>query len=240
MLESPLATTTTWNFSNSEPALIDNQPAAFGRVREVSLYGAWRLPVLPFTLEVRHQTSGEGIGSDFEYRRTRVAMSGNLGLGQIASLVPQFAYGRLTESMVPQEAFYLGGSHSLRSVEGASLGGTGFALARLDLIGANDILEVAHIPHPAMFPIQLGLFAGIGAVWGKDPYGGPTVPGVDWPETESWLSEAGASLIYQPGLPDPTTSIRLNFAEALGPEREIHRWTISITRALDLITPFED
>jgi hypothetical protein len=239
MLESALQTTTTWNFARRDPVVIGNLPAAFGRARELELHAAWRLPRVPVTAEVAHQTSGKAIGSDFEYRRTRVSMSGNFGLGSIASLVPQVEYGRLTESPVPQEAFYLGGARTLRSLPGASRGGTGIALARLDVIGTTDVLAWAHVPHPAAFPIQAGLFAATGAVWGPDPYGGPAVRGHGWPRANSWLSEAGASLIYQPGLPDPASFVRLDFAQPLGPARERTRWTLSYTRALDLVRPFE-
>src|SRR5262249_7764416 len=75
------------------------------------------------------------------------------------------------------EAFYLGGTRSLRSVHGDTYGGTGLALARVDLIEMPDVLEVLHIPHPAMTPIQLAVFAATGSVWGTDPYGGASPPG---------------------------------------------------------------
>jgi hypothetical protein len=195
--------------------------------------------VLPITGEVSHHTSGGAIGSDFEYRRTRVALSGAFGLGRIATAVPQLLYGRLTGTPLPQASFFLGGSHSLRSVPTSSRAGTGLALARVDVIGATDILRWARIPHPDAFPLQAGIFGGIGAVWGPDPTGGPAVPGVDWPDDRhAWLSEAGVSILYQPGIPDPTWLLRLSRSWALGPARELDRWSISYTRALDLVKPF--
>jgi len=123
------------------------------------------------------------------------------------------------DSRLPGAAgfFYLGGQHSLRSLTGDSRGGTGLALARLDVVESPDLLTLAHIPHPAMLPLQAGVFAASGAVWGADPYGGPSVPGLDWPRRQGWLSEAGASLIYQPGIPDPLWMLRLNVAWPLGP-----------------------
>jgi hypothetical protein len=236
MLESPLAVTTTWNLLKKPLAVPFNLAATPGRAHEARLEAAWRIPKLPVIAEIAHQTSGHAIGSDFEYRRTRAAMSGNFGWGPI-SIVPQAEYGRVDGTPTPQSSFYIGGAHTLRSLTRDARGGTGIAVARLDLIEAPDLLKLAHVPHPAMFPLQAGLFAGIGAVWGADPYGGPTVPGADWPHRESWMSEVGASLIYQPGIPDPTSLVRFNFARALGPAREHIRFSISYSRALDLVKP---
>lgn len=237
MLEKPLATTTTWNLLRREPKLVLNLPAERGRVREIQLETGLRLPFTPVTVQLDHDVADGAIGSDFEYGRTRVAASSEIGIGDLATLVPQVAYGRQTGDAIPQAAFYLGGAHSMRSLESASRGGTGLALARLDLLGASDILRLAHIPHPAAFPIQAGLFVASGAVWGADPYGGPARPGKDGPRSEDWIHEAGVSLVYQPGIPDPTTLIRFNYMWPLGPGRESRRWSISISRALDLVKP---
>ena len=240
MLESALETTTTWNLTDKQPVVIDNTPATFGRVHEIELEAAVRPPWLPVTAEVIHQTSGRAIGSDFEYRRTYAAASADIGLGGVASVLPQIAYGKFSGTLIPQAAFYLGGPQTLRSVPGVGVGGSGMTLARLDVIETPDLLELAHIPHPAAFPLQAGVFAAAGAVWGTDPYGGPTVPGVDWPHAQAWLSEVGASLIYQPGFPDPTGLMRLNVSWPLGPEREYLRFTVSYSRALDLVRPLGD
>lgn len=239
MVEKPLVTTTGWDLLHHELAVFDNLPAAAGRVREVTFEGSWRLPFAPVTTEVEHVTSGAGIDSDFEYRRTRVSASGEFPVGRVAALVPQGMYGRLYDRLVPQQAFYLGGTHTLRSMETSALGGAAMALARVDLIGAPDLLESAGIPHPAMFPIQGAIFFATGAVWGEDPYGGPERPGRDWPRREAWLSEAGFSLIWQPGIPDPLHYFRFDYTIPIGPERpEQTRWTLSYTRALDLVRPF--
>jgi hypothetical protein len=237
MHESALVTTTTWNLRNRDLIVVDNLAASAGRVREMQFTGTWRVPGAPVTAEFEHVTAGSTIGSDLEYRRTRGAVSGDFGLGQIATFVPQVSYGRLTPVLIPQEAFYLGGSHSLHSLEGEARAGTGLALARVDLIGAQDILALAHIPHPAMMPIQAGLFGGVGAVWGPDPHGGPGATGDWWPERNAWLGEVGASLIYQPGIPDPLNAFRFNYAVPLGSSRNRTRWSISYMRAIDLVNP---
>lgn len=240
MLESPLATTATWNLAHATPRVIGNLPAWLGRTHEFELEGAARLPLLPLSAEARWASASHAAGSDLEYRRIRLGLAGDFAIGHAIAIVPQLAYGRLTQEAVPQAAFYLGGSHTLRSVEGASRGGTGMALARLDLIEAPDLLELARIPHPAMFPLQAGVFAGAGAVWGVDPYGGPARGGLDWPDPEHWVSEAGVALLYRPGIPDPAGFMRLEYAWPLGPSIEKARFTMSYTRAMDLLRPLGD
>jgi len=236
--EKPLRTTTTWTLSHGDLTIIDNYPAASGIVREYEASGTWVLPVVPFTLEGVHRVSSKSLGSDFDYQRGKITASGKIGVGRFATLVPQFAYGRLWGDVIPQASLFLGGTRTLRSVPGSALGGAGLALARMDLLGARDLLEMAHLPHPAMFPIQGGVFIGTGAVWGKDPYGGPTRPGTDWPARELWISEAGVSLFYQPGVPEPGGFLRLSYAWPLGPGYGSRRLLVSYTRALDLVRPF--
>lgn len=237
MLESPLSTTTTWNLTGRDISVLGNLAAVPGRIADVELSATWRLPVIPFTAEVAHHEGTDAFGGDFDYSRTRGSLAGSYGIGGLATLVPQFLYGHLNGDVLPQTSFYMGGSHSLRSVPAQSLAGSGVAVARLDLIGAADILALARIPHPDALPMQLGIFAGAGAVWGQDPYGGPTRRGVDWPGRENWVSEVGVSLSYQPGIPDPTMLMRINYAVPLGPDREHEKWTISFTRAIDLVRP---
>lgn len=238
LLESPLAVTTRWNLTRQAIALPTNLPAALGRTRELVLVAGTRWPGLPLWSQVEHQFSDRALGSDFDYRRTRVALGGELPLGGHLSILPQFAYGRLGGDAVPQASFYLGGAHSLRSLSGGTLGGTGLALARLDLIGADDLLALAHLPHPSMFPIQGGLFVATGAVWGADPFGGAGTPVSGWPEKTAWLSEAGASLLYRPGIPEDDGYFRLNYAHPLGNRAGKGRWTVTYSRALDLLRAF--
>ena len=125
----------------------------------------------------------------------------------------------------------------MRGILGASRGGTGLAIARLDLIGAHDFLALARLPHPAWLPLQAGAFAAAGAAWGADPFGGPKRGGLDWPDQEHWVSEAGAALLWRPGLPDPTGLFRFSYAWALGPARESAGFTASYSRALVLVKP---
>lgn len=240
MDESPIATSAGWNLFDRPLSTYDNLAAFPGRAREFEYLAVARVDPFPAEAELIHQTSGNAIGSDFEYRRTRIALSGDIGLAGRATLMPQLVYGRLTGQALPQASFYLGGSRSMRSMSSSARGGTGYAQARLEAIGADDVLESLRIPHPAFLPLQLGLFAGVGAVWGVDPFGGPSRSGGDWPDKEHWVSEAGVSLIYQPGVPSPTTLVRLNYAWPIGPERESSSFSVSISHAMDLLRTARD
>uniref|UniRef100_A0A832MNN4 Bacterial surface antigen (D15) domain-containing protein n=1 Tax=Eiseniibacteriota bacterium TaxID=2212470 RepID=A0A832MNN4_UNCEI len=240
LAESPRAVTATWNLLDRVPVVTGNLPAASARVHELAYALGVRLPRVPVTLEAHHATSGDALGSDLEYRRTRLTAGADLSLGRAASLVPQVVYGRLSGAPAPQAAFYLGGSRTLRSVEGSSLGGTGLALARVDLIGTGDLLAALRIPHPAAFPVHGALFAGAGAVWGPDPYGGRTRPGLDWPHREEWRGEYGFSLMWRPGVPDPAGFLRMSIAWPAGRVHEGARLSVTWARGLDLLRPFED
>jgi hypothetical protein len=237
MLETPIATSATWNLTNAEPVVIGNLPAARGRNREFSLEAGTRVPWFPVWAEAGYASSSGATSSDFEYRRTRAALAGDYAAGRWLAIVPQLVYGRLTGEAIPQASFYLGGTNSSRGLLGATRGGTGMTLARLDLIEAEDVLALARVPHPAWLPIQIGAFASAGAVWGADPYGGPARGGVDWPDEEHWVSEAGGALLWRPGLPDPAGFFRFSYAWPLGPDRESARFTATYSRALALVKP---
>ncbi len=235
-LERPLPVTTTWNLLDRELRVPDNLPAWRGRARELRLSGGVRVPFTPLDLDVRYLTAGRATGSDFEYRRTRLSLGGDLGLGRPLALVPQLVYGRLAGPLVPQAAFYLGGG-TLSTSDGDDRGGSGLALGRLDLVTTFDVLAAARLPHPDATPIQAGLFVSTGAVWGVDPYTGRRRDGTDWPRAGDWLPEAGVSLYYQPGLPTPDDLIRFDYAWPLGPRRGGPRIAVAFTRALELSRP---
>jgi hypothetical protein len=229
------STTTGWNLFHHGLSEFENLAATPGHVHEFEAITSLALDPFPMRLDLLHQTSGHAIGSELEFRRSRVVLAGSWGLGHFATLVPQAVYGRLTGQDIPQASFYLGGTHSIRSMSSGDRGGTGYAMVRMEVIGARDFLATLRIPHPAYLPLQLGTFAGAGSVWGTDPFGGPTRPGVNFPHEEDWATEAGVSIIYQPGFPDPTTLLRLNYAWALGTARESTHLSISFMRALDLL-----
>ena len=237
-LESPLIVTTGWNLANREPVVPDNLAARLGRVREAGLSGTLRLARLPVWLEGDYRTSGHVLNSAFEYRRSRVSLGADISIGRIASLLPEVVYGRLNGEAVPQASFYLGGSRSLRSVPRQSIGGTGLALARFELIGARDLLAFARGPRSAL-PLQAGVFAAIGAVWGADPGGGPARPGDGWPASSEWLSELGFSLLYRPGLPDPSGFLRLDYAVPLGFRERETQFALHYSHALPWVHVLE-
>jgi len=237
LLQSPQRTTTTWNLLGHALGRPGNLAAAPGRMRELDYAAAAHWPRLPLHTELAYQTSSRRLGSDFEYRRLRAAAALDLSLGRAASLVPQFLYGRLTGDPVPQAAFYLGGGSTLRSRHLDELGGSGVALAKVDLVGAQDLLALLRVPHPAALPLQGGLFAATSAVWGRDPSTGAVRRGVDWPDRRDWTSEAGAALIYSSAIFPQRSSLRVSCAWPVGPFAGASRWRISFTRAFDLLGP---
>jgi hypothetical protein len=83
------------------------------------------------------------------------------------------------------------------------------------------------------------VFTASGAAWGHDPYGGPDRPGGDWPNPAEWRSEVGMSLLYQPGLPEPTDFLRLSIAWPVGAHSGGNRVSVAFGRAMDLLRPFE-
>ena len=239
LLESPLGTTATWDMLHRDLIVTPNLPAAFGRAREVHLGGGTRLPAVPFRIEADYWTSGPGLKSDFAYDRVRLALGGDVTAGRWASVVPQAVWGFVNGEATPQQAFYLGAGPTLVSVPRDALGGSSFGIAKLQVIGAGDLLGMLRIPHPALLYFQPGVFAATSAVGGADPFGGPARPGARWPERASWLSEAGVSLHYNPGVLGAT----LRFSEAwpLGPTTRGERFEFAIVHPLDLLhRPFEE
>jgi hypothetical protein len=211
LLQSPLITTATWNLFDRDPERPGNLAATRGRAHELEYAAAAHWPRLPLRTEIAYQTSSRRIGSDFEYRRVRAAAGLDVSLGRVASFVPQFAWARQTGDELPQAAFYLGGYGMLRSLPRNQLGGTGVALARLDLIGAQDLLALLRIPHPAALPLQGGV----------------------WPDRRDWLSEAGVSLLYSTAM-FPT--LHCSYAWPIGPRGGEGRWSVSFSRPFDLLS----
>jgi hypothetical protein len=236
LLQSPLRTTTTWTLFGRDLETTANLAATRGRNRELEYAAAAHWPRTPLHTEVDYRTSSRRLGSDFEYRRVRAAAALDLSLGRLASLLPQFSYGHLTGDLPPQASFYLGGRSTLRSLHRDEGGGSGLALAKLDLIAAPDLLALLRIPHPAALPLQGAVFAASGTLWGRDPFTGAVRPGDDWPERRDWTSEAGASLLYNSSLFSRRSSLRVSHAWPVGPGSHEGRWTVSFSRPLDLLS----
>jgi hypothetical protein len=235
-LESARVTTTTWNLFDATPDLVVNRPALEGRVHEARGELSVRIPDTMVRLKVRDRVSSPSLGSDFDYQRWSVITAGDIPFGHVLSLVPQLEYGRLLGDVVPQSAFYLGGPHSLRSLSTNDLSGTGAALGRMDLVFTGDLLAAAHLPHPAFFYIQGGLFVASGATWGPDPYGGPGSAAGAWPQRDAWLSDVGGSVLWRPGLPEPSAFLRFDYAGGIG-NNPRHKYAIYYTAPLDLLRP---
>ena len=240
-LESSRATSTTWNLFGRELALVSNGPAAFGRVREAAFAAEWRLPGTPVHAQLQHWTAGRVTDSDFSYRRTRLALGGDLALTRHIAIAPQLEWGRLRGDALPQEAFYLGGSPNVRSLARNERIGAGRAFGRIDALLMDDVLQLLRIPHPDMFPIQIGAFVGSGAVWGGEVFNSGSATRRDFPRASEWLSETGVSLMYRPGLPDPELYVRFDYVLPLGPAsgREAG-FVLSFQRTLNLLPTRND
>lgn len=235
-LESPLATTATWTLTGSDPVVVPNTPAAYGRASELRFAAGAKLPWAPFTLEATMWNAGGALGGDLAYHRYRAAAGGAIGLGRRFALAPQFEYARLTGATAPQDLLYLGGQYSLLTVDSQSLSGTGRAVGRVDLLMHEDLLSVLGLRRNPAFPLQAGAFATTGARWGYDPStSAARVTARDWPGAEQWMAEAGVSLMYRPGLPDPETFFRVDYAWPLGPGDREATLHVSWKRTLHLL-----
>ena len=219
-LESSIPTSASWSLLGGKPIVFDNPPITEGRTHEFEFDAIWEVPRTPITAEVLHHTSSRGFGSDFEYRRWLLAGAADIGVGRIFSLVPQVGYGRLLLDAVPQAMFFLGGARSLPTVPYADIGGTGFALGRLDFYLVPDLFHHAASSASGRAAATRRGVHRLGRRVGRaDPYGGPPRKGDALPDDAAWNSEAGVAFLYQPGIPDPTGFIRLNLGLPLGRER---------------------
>jgi hypothetical protein len=236
-LESPLPYTTDWYLFGHGPVLPFNDSAAFGRVRELTLGGEVTIPGTRFRVNAMYWTSDPSLGSDMLYRRTRLTAGGDVSLGRHFSLLPQVTYGLLRGETPPQEAFYMGGVANLRTLKRNELAGAGRAYGRLDLIVVDELGGPLHLPIPAHLPLQLGLFAGSGAVWGRDPASGDAVPtSRSLPHRDEFLSEVGAGLSLRFGIPDPLTSLRFELAFPIGPDGRGVAYAVAFQQPLNLLT----
>jgi hypothetical protein len=232
--EHPLDLTTVWNLEHDPLDVPYNLHASEGQVSEVGFDARTHIPHLPLSGQLTYYVSDGALGSDFDYRRARIALGGDLTVARHLSILPQLAYGRQYGTALSQEAFFIGGGSTLRSLPIQSFGGTGTAVARLDLIGADDLLALMHLAHPAFMTIQPAVFGATAAVWGADPFGGPGTPEASWPDANAWRSEAGFSLLYRPGVPEDDAFLRLDYAHPVGNHDGPARWNLSYTRAIDL------
>ncbi len=240
-LESALPYTTRWTLFGGSPELTSNAPAQRGRVRELGLSLLGTLPGTRFRSSARYATSGAATGSDLTYRRLRLASGGDVSLGRHAALVTQAVYGRLRGEAVPQDAFFLGGVHSVRTLERNEFTGSGQLFARADLVLVDDLPTLLHIPHPAWLPLQGSVFASSGALWGTSADGTRAVETVrDLPRADEWRSEAGFGLAWRPGIPDPALLFRFEYAVPIGPDTREPSFKLAVQGYLDLLPARRD
>ena len=236
-IEIAQATTTSWNFVSRPLDPFENLAASHGRAREAMAALGGTLGRLPLQFEGSYRASSPQLGSDFDYRLARIALGADLSLGRTSALVPQAVFAQVNGDALPQESFYLGGVSTLTTLRTARLAGSSAVLARLDWIGTRDLLALAHIPHPAYLPLQGDLFVSSGAISGSDPFGGPERAGDVWSNRGAWHSEGGIALVWQPGLPDPTSVARLAVAWPMGPSDHQARVTLTFSNILFMLAP---
>ena len=235
--ESSLPVTTRWTLLHRSLSRPDNRTAREARVREL---GFGMLETIPFTrLRVRAEawTSDRALGSGLDYRRVHVTVGGDVSLGRHWGFVPQLDYGRLYGTPVPQAGFALGGTHSLRTIPSYTQLATGRAIARGELVLADDLRERLHLPLPAWLPLQVSTFAASAAVWGLDATGHePARTRRDAPRAEDWRSEVGVALLWRPGIPEPSNFVRLDVARPIGPrDHRSTSVTFTVQRLIDLL-----
>lgn len=237
-LESSLPYTTDWYVFGHGPEIPFNDEAATGRVSELTFGGEATIPGTRFRVNAMHWTSDPRIGSDMLFHRTRVTAGGDVSLGRHFSLLSQASYGLLRGETPPQQAFYLGGVANLRTFKRNELAGAGRAFGRLDLILVDELGRPLQLPIPANLPLQLGLFAGSGALWGRDPVTGDAVPTTrTTPNRDEFFSEVGAGLMLRFGVPSPLTSLRFEVAFPIGPDGRRAAYALSFQEPLNLLTP---
>ena len=234
--ETSLPYTTRWTVFGYLPDPRVNDPAVAGRMRELAFTGQVTVPGTRFHARATHWTSDARLGSDFTWRRTSVNVVGDVSLGPHLALVPRASYGRLRGQVLPQQAFYFGGNPDIRTLETFSLSGSGRAYVRTDLILVDDLRTLLHLPLPAWLPLQAGGFAGSGASWGRDPLTNDAIATRrDFPRRSEWMSEAGLSLSWRPGIPDPLSAVRLEYALPIGADDRGAAFIVSYTHPLGML-----
>ncbi len=232
-LESSLPYTTRWTTFGGPPELDRNDPVLEGRARELALIADLPVPGTRFGVQAAHWTSDPRLGSDRRYRRTRLLLAGDVSLGRRFALVPQASYGRLRGEVLPQQAFYFGGTPDVRTLERNEWSGTGRTFVRTDLVLVDDLRTLLHLPLPAWLPLQASVYAAAGASWGREPTTGVARPtNRDWPHRSEWLSEAGGGLSWRLGAPDPLSALRFEYAVPIGADGRDAAFTIAFKHPL--------
>jgi hypothetical protein len=216
--ESPRHASTDWNVFGAGLALPDNRAAVPGRARELGFLGGVDVPGSRFRVQLAHRTSDPRLGSDLRYRRTTLATGGDVSIGRHLALVPQGTWGRLRGDVLPQDELFLGGSPDLLTLERNERSGAGRVFVRADLVWVDGLASPLHLPLPAWMPLHASAFVAAAALWGTDPATSlARATRRDLPARGDWLPEAGLTLAWRTGVPEPMSALRLEYAWPLGP-----------------------
>jgi hypothetical protein len=172
-----------------------------------------------------------GLGGKFEFDRVRVNAARMFRIGSVGLLALQAEWSSADSGAPAQERFYAGGASALQAYQVGALAGRQMYLGRATLLLGNDVLALAHVPHPRWLPLSLGLFAETGAVPDLPPGAGLSPRK---PRGDAWASDVGVGLWYRPGLPDPLSYLKFSASMPVGPHND-HRvhWTLTWGRLLD-------
>ncbi len=234
-LESPLITTTSWNLAHDPLLRPENRPGTLRRIREAELEATWRVPRIPLWLEGEGRISDAAIGSRSDYQRLRFAAASDIALGRWATATGQATYGRVWGETLPQNAAYLGGSQTLRSVTRGDIVGSGRVFGRIEVIETPDLLWWVPGTAGALLNLQVAGVLAAGGVFGTEPFTGQPFAGTSWPALHDWKSEAGIGLLYRPGLPDPRMFYRVDLTHALGPGESGWKTLFSVSTTFNLV-----
>ena len=164
--------------------------------------------------------------------QARAAMGKALRVGRSIKAYTQAEAGATEAGSPRQRRFELGGPQAVPSLGYGTGGGDHLLLGRLELVEAHDSLKALGLPHPDILVLQASIFAHAGAVW-NDPAGRSIL--FSRPPSAAWRGAAGVALDYRPGIPDPDTFWRFQYAWPLSEESGVARFSISVGRAFDLV-----
>ena len=238
-LESPLVTTTTWNLFDEPLQRVENRPATMRRIQEFEVEATWRVPHMPLWLEGEGRFSADALGSDADYQRVRFAAASDVPVRRWATIVTQVTYGTVFGELMPQNATYLGGWRTLRSITRGEVVSTGRVFGRFEIIESPDLLRWLPGTTGALLNLRVAGVLAAGGAFGDDPFTGQRLAGRSWPALHDWKSEAGIGFLYRPGLPDPRLYYRIDLAHALGPGEPGWRALFSVSTTFNLVRVIE-
>jgi hypothetical protein len=172
-----------------------------------------------------------GTYSSRERWRVRVAGAGNVVVGPRLEAHVQAEAGLAAPDGPSQDRFELGGSRAVPSLGYGDQSGAQLLLGKLEVISGVDLLKAVKVPHPSYLVFHPVLFAHGGAVWSSETGAGA------WsePPRQAWRGSAGIALFHLPGIPSPSTYVRLQLAWPVGLNSGVARFSVCLGQWFDLV-----